>query len=96
MIQCTCGNPLVSPEAICERCDVPIKVPQRYEPKAEQPLWQMDLRHKLKLEPSRNDAVALLLWQAIYSSGSSPEAAERLQFDVEELQRAIRIIREEE
>lgn len=25
MIQCTCGNPLVSREAICERCDKPVK-----------------------------------------------------------------------
>lgn len=66
------------------------------EPPKPQPLWQMDLRHKLKLEPGRTDAVAMLIWQALYSSGSSTEAAEILEFDVEELRRAIRIIREEE
>lgn len=30
MIRCTCGNPLVSREAICELCDVPM--PQRVAP----------------------------------------------------------------
>ena len=25
MIRCSCGNPLVSVEAICELCDVPVR-----------------------------------------------------------------------
>lgn len=65
------------------------------EAEAKSPLWQMDLRHKLGLEPGMTDPVSMLIWHSIYGSGDSIEAAERIENHIEELQRALRVIREE-
>lgn len=63
--------------------------------KPTRPLWQMDLRHKLKLTPGKIDMLSVLLWHSIAGSESTPEVEQRIQDHIEELQRALAIIRED-
>lgn len=78
------------PPALKALPEAPPKPQTRQEPR-----WQMDLRRKLKLTPSKNDLVAMLLWHAIYSNENSADVAQSIEFSIEELQRALAIIREE-
>lgn len=82
----------------CDTCEARAVVFRPYVQKAEaaeRPLWQMDLRHKLKLTPGQTDAISMLLWHSIYGSTSTPEVEDRIQDHINELQRALAIIRGE-
>lgn len=64
-------------------------------PAKSNPLWQMDLRHKLGLTPGKIDLISVLLWHSIAGSTSTPECEQRIENHIEELNRALRIIRED-
>lgn len=66
------------------------------EPKAPaKPLWQMDVRQRLDLRPGRVDPISGLLWAAIYGSESEREFIARVEQHIDELRRAVAVIKAE-
>lgn len=54
-----------------------------------QPLWRMDVRHRLGLEPGRNDPISRLLMSALYAAEDETDFANTLDLLKDELQQAI-------
>lgn len=64
-------------------------VPTRYEPRAERPLWQMDLRHKLGLEPGMCDPVSRMLMGAVYDAEDENHFEELMADHIAHLVKAV-------
>lgn len=70
-----------------------LTLPDRYEPKALTPLWQMDLRHKLDLKLGQNDPVSTLLWAAVYAARSPDEFEDIVAGHISALIKAVEKVR---
>jgi hypothetical protein len=57
------------------------------------PLWQMDVRHRLGLEPWKTDVVSRLLFGALYTSEDEDDFVNSVQNHVDELTRAINALK---
>lgn len=44
-----------------------------------QPLWQMDVRHRLGLDPTKSDPINRLLFAALYAAKSEQEFTEAIE-----------------
>lgn len=62
-------------------------------PESTKPLWQMDIRHRLKLEPNRTDAVARLLFHDLYCARDEQMFVELVEQSISELQKALNKLR---
>lgn len=60
---------------------------------AAKPLWQMDVRSKLDLSSAKTDPVSRLLFAALYSAQDQEEFEESVEAHVEDLQKALAIVR---
>lgn len=56
------------------------------------PLWQMDVRYRLGLDPAKNDTMSSLLFSTLYSSGSQQDFRNAITEHVKELLRVVEIL----